>query len=118
LPITDTITLIHPANGFEAVAAPPVLGWLPVNGANNYRVQISTNRDFTAIVDEAQPQFVNYVPWQGRHETMPFGTYWWRVRAENTLGAALGDWSKPPRQFNLSVDLVNGNQYDFLPPPY
>ena len=51
-----------------------MLGWLPVNGANNYRVQISTKRDFTAIVDEAQPQFMNYVPWQGRHAAMPFGT--------------------------------------------
>ena len=117
LPQADSMTLIHPADGFETVAAPPVLGWLPVKGASNYRVQISTNRDFTAIVDEAQPQFVNYVPWQGRQTTMPFGTYWWRVQAESAPGAPLGNWSEV-RHFNLAIDLLNGNPTDFVPPAY
>jgi len=117
LPKTDSMTLVYPANNFDAVDAPPVLGWQPVNGASNYRVQISNNRDFTAIVDEAQPQFINYVPWQGRHAKMPFGTYWWRVQAENAPGVVLNDWSEV-RHFNLSNDLLNGNPTDFVPPLY
>ncbi|MFN8490673.1 MAG: hypothetical protein U0350_23990 [Caldilineaceae bacterium] len=117
LPITNPLRLMYPADGFEAVDAPPVLGWQPVNGANNYHIQISTNRDFTAIVDEDQPQFVNYVPWQGHTDPLPFGSYWWRVQAESAAGVPLGDWSEA-RHFNLSVDLVNGNPNDLIPPLY
>lgn len=110
-----------PRDGFEAVAAPPVLGWQPVviggGDARNYHVQISRTADFAAIVDEAYPQFVNYVPWQGRPTEMPFGTYWWRVRAESSPGAALTDWSAP-RHFNLSTALVSGNDFDLPLPKY
>ena len=96
---SETITPIYPPPGYEAVVAPPVLGWQPVSGAGHYQVQVSRNRDFTDVVDEAYPQFVNYVPWQGRsNEDMPFGTYWWRVRTQNPGGA----WSEP-RHFNLSA---------------
>jgi len=117
LPVTTTITPIYPADAFEAVGTAPVLGWQPVAGANHYRVEISRDPNFTTIVDQAEAQFVNYVPWQGRQEPMPFGTYWWRVRAESAPGVALGDWSAV-RHFNLAVDLVNGNRYDLVPPLY
>ena len=88
LTASAVISPTYPRNGYQAVGSPPVLGWLPVvaNGtqaANNYHVQISRTPDFTAIVDEAYPQFVNYVPWQGRDTEMPPGVYWWRVRAES-----------------------------------
>jgi len=115
LPVAETITPIYPRAGFEAVTA-PVLGWLPVNGISNYRVQISRDPAFNTIVDEALPQFVNYVPWQGRRTVMPFGTYWWRVQAEKD-GGALGGWSEV-RHFNLSADLITGNKNDFVPPPH
>jgi len=117
LPATPNITPIYPGAGFEAVGAAPVLGWQPVTDANYYRVEISRDPSFTMIVDQAEAQFVNYVPWQGRQEPMPFGTYWWRVRAESAPGVALGDWSEV-RHFNLSVDLVNGNRHDLVPPLY
>lgn len=117
LPFTDTITPIYPADAFEAVDAPPVLGWLPVTGASNYLIEISTTPDFDNIVDSAEPQFVNYVPWQHRLDVQPFGQYWWRVRAQSAPGVALGEWSAA-RSFNISRDLVTGNQYDFTTPPY
>mgnify|MGYP005835586671 CR=1 FL=1 len=106
---------IFPRAGFEAVEAAPLLGWLPVTGAAAYRVQISGDREFNVIVDEAQPQFVNYAPWQGRREPIPFGTYWWRVRAEDANGAPLTAWSEA-RHFNVSRDMVTGNPIDFVPP--
>jgi hypothetical protein len=98
---------LYPRAGMEAVGTPPVLGWQPVPGAGNYHVQVSLTADFASVVDEARPQFVNYVPWQGRLTEMPFGTYWWRIRAESAPGQPLGDWSLP-QYFNLSVDLIAG----------
>ncbi|MCB0100280.1 MAG: hypothetical protein KDE46_31335, partial [Caldilineaceae bacterium] len=117
LPTTASIAPIYPSNGFEAVDTPPVLGWQPVQGAVSYRVEISRDPQFATIVDAADPQFVNYVPWQGRRERMPNGMYWWRVRAESAPGVALGEWSEA-RAFILSVDLIAGNPYDFVPPAY
>ncbi len=116
-PSSTTITPIYPRDAFESVTSPPLLGWLPVAGAANYRVQVSSDPNFNTIVDEAEPQFVNYAPWQGRRTTMPFGTYWWRVRAESAPGVALGGWSEV-RRFNLSTDIVMGNPNDLVPPSY
>ncbi len=112
LPVTDTMTLIQPIDGFEAVGIPPILGWLPITNATSYRVQISRDRGFTQVVDEAVAQGVNYVPWQGRPTPMPFGTFWWRVRSETPPGP----WSEV-RRFNVSIDVIAGNPYDYSPPP-
>lgn len=117
LPITDTIKLIQPAAGFEAVGDAPVLSWQPVTGARNYRVEISRSRDFVQLVESAHPQFVNYVPGQGSRNRLSFGTYWWRVRAESAPDTPLGGWSEI-RAFHLSTDLVTGNPYDFRPAIY
>src|SRR5690606_35893034 len=110
-------TSIHPADGFEAVGTPPVLGWLPVPGAAHYAVQISRGPDFATatLVDQADALFPYYVPWQGRRTPMPFGTYWWRVQARDEANQPIGDWSEP-RHFNLSVDLVTGNPIDYKAP--
>ena len=111
----DSAELAYPADGYEAVQLPPVLGWLPVAGAERYRVQIARNRDFHPVADEALAAHLNYVPWQGQLTAMPYGTYWWRVLAENSDGQPIGDWSVS-RHFNLSVDLAIGNLTDFPPP--
>ena len=113
LPFASEPTPIYPADRFEAVEAPPVLGWLPVAGTNTYRVQVARDATFSEIVDETVAQFVNYVPWQGRTSAMPFGTYFWRVRRE---APTPGPWSEI-RHFNLSLDLRTGNPYDYPPPP-
>ena len=121
LPTSDKITPTYPRNGYQAVGVPPVLGWLPVivNGqrAANYHVQVSPNPQFTTIVDEAYPQFVNYVPWQGRKTDAPpamppFAMYWWRVRAESSPDVDLTAWSEP-QSFALSHDLLMGNHFDW-----
>ena len=111
---TNVMTPIYPADGFQAVGDPPVLGWLPFAGATSYRVQISRRPDvFSApfIVDEAHALSINYVPWQERLTDMPAGSYWWRVQPESAPDVPLGDWSEP-RRFDLSNDLITGNYYD------
>jgi len=119
-------TPIFPRDAYHAVASPPMLGWLPVviDGvdAYNYHVQISRTSDFSLIVDEAYPQFVNYAPWQGKEtdnalSEMPPGTYWWRVRAETSPNVELTPWSEP-RRFDLAASLLTGNDYDFKPAPF
>ncbi|HHY55650.1 MAG TPA: hypothetical protein GYA08_09455 [Chloroflexi bacterium] len=107
---------IFPADGFEAVKQPPVLGWLPVNGAAHYRVEVARDAAFTQIVDAALAQSVRYVPWQAQLTAMPFGAYWWRVRAEDSANTPIGGWSTP-RHFNLSVELAVGNPlYEYIAP--
>lgn len=114
---TPAITPIFPDDAFEAVAAPPLLGWAPIAGAAHYRLQIAKDANFNDLVEEVLPQFVNYAPWQGQVTAMPMGTYYWRVRAESAPNVALGGWSEV-RRFNLSKDLISGNQYDFQTPAY
>lgn len=127
LTASEVISPAFPRDGYQAVAAPPMLGWLPVvtggSAAYNYHVQISRTPDFTLIVDEAYPQFVNYMPWQGHNppgqppQDMPPGSYWWRVRAESSLNVELTPWSEP-RRFDLSLDLLMGNPNDWPPPDW
>lgn len=108
------MTPIYPADGFQAVGNPPVLGWLPFEGATSYHVQVGRRPDAFSepfIVDEARALSINYVPWQERLTDMPSGSYWWRVRPESSPNVSLGDWS-PPQRFDLSNDLITGNHYD------
>ena len=121
---TDELTILYPADRFEAVDGPPVLGWKPVISASHYRVQISRGETFAGpdILEEAQPTVPNYSPWQGRevddiYQAMPIGIYWWRVQAEDAQGSAIGTWSTP-RRFHISHNIVNGNVFDLTPPLY
>ncbi|MEZ4673542.1 MAG: SdrD B-like domain-containing protein [Caldilineaceae bacterium] len=113
----QSIAIVFPADGFEAIESPPILGWSPIQGATHYRLQVSKDVNFNEILEDVMPQFVNYAPWQGRRTAMPMGTYYWRVRAESAPGIPLGGWSEV-RHFNLSKDLMTGNQYDFPTPAY
>ena len=114
LPTSSTAAPIYPADGFVAVAQPPVLGWQPVTGATHYHVEIAEVSDFSHLVDTAVAHAVNYVPWQGRLQRMPYGAYWWRVRAEDASHSPIGGWSEV-RNFKLAVELAIGNIYDFTP---
>ncbi len=116
-PYATAMTLIYPRDRFEAVGSAPMLGWLPIGGVDHYRVQLSTDAGFTTIVDEALAQFVNYAPWQGRRDPMPFDSYFWRVRAEDNANQPISEWSEV-RHFHLSQEVMMGNRFDFVPPPY
>ncbi len=112
---TSVPELLYPEAGFEAVAQPPILGWQSIAGAGGYEVQITRDPTFNVIDDQAVAQFSHYVPWQGRLTSMPFGAYWWRVRAVDGGGTPIGEWSTA-RHFHLSVALAIGNIYEFPAP--
>lgn len=113
---TESITPIFPADNYQSVEAGPLLGWSPVTGAENYRLQISKDANFNTVVEDVEPMYVNYAPWQGKRTAMPMGTYYWRVRAE-AGGEVLGGWSEV-RRFHVSKYLISGNPYDVYIPPY
>lgn len=78
---------------YEALDHWPNFEWQPVQGAAQYRIQISDDpADFSDPVDEAVTGFTNYTP-VTKH---PWGTYYWRVRAEDGDGTPLGTdpWSE------------------------
>lgn len=102
--ITNTmpsITLLRPINGYESVETDPMLEWYPRQGADSYDVQISTGdlSTFDAnIVISATVPYPVYTPsvrlvYDG---SMPYGTFYWRVRA-NSGGGPLGSFSTPWR---------------------
>ncbi|MFN8439147.1 MAG: hypothetical protein U0175_00115 [Caldilineaceae bacterium] len=114
---SNQIALMHPRNGMEAVGTPPILGWQPVAGAASYKVEIARDSQFQTVVDQETAQFIYYVPWQTKLEEMPFGTYFWRVQAQNAQGQSIGNWSEV-RYFHLSKDIITGNPFELWPPPF
>ena len=81
------VTLISPANGSDDVGASPTLVWQAVEGANNYRVQVSKVSNFSSNV--IHDTIVGGTQFQVG--PLEFGqTYFWRVRASN---AGSENWS-------------------------
>lgn len=83
-PLTENPTLIRPTDGFEYAEATPLLEWFPVQSAPSYEVQISSDSDFTSLVDSATVTYPAYTPTvslaQRSLGSVDFGIYYWRVR--------------------------------------
>jgi len=94
LPPRNTITLLRPAHGAEFVETNPLLEWWPLQGADSYQVQISTDANFDSmyIIHTATVPYPAYTPQQ----RPGLGTYYWRVRGLSG-GSPVGDWSAPWR---------------------
>jgi hypothetical protein len=82
--------LVSPANGATNVSATPTMDWDVSSGANQYRIQISTNSSFsTTVVDVAGITNSQYVVQTG---ALNNGVqYYWRVNATGTGGTS--GWS-------------------------
>jgi len=95
-PTTGSVpTLLRPAPASELVEDTPLLEWWPLQGADAYEVQISTDgTDFASyITDTATVPYPAYAP-QTRLDY--YGTYYWRVRGLSG-GSPVGSWSDPWR---------------------
>jgi hypothetical protein len=82
-------SLLSPTNGAELAATQPQFEWTPVEGARNYRIQVSTDPNFGNLLDNVVTGSTGYVsttiyPAQS--------TLYWRVQANDELGTAL-TWS-------------------------
>lgn len=83
----STPTLLTPANGASGIALTPVLDWNDVSGAASYRIQISTNSGFTAIIkDTAGVLSSQYQVLGGLLSNNT--QYYWRVNATNAGGTS------------------------------
>ena len=90
---------MYPADGYQAVASPPVLGWLPYQGALSYHVQISRRPDASfesLLVDEAPALSINYVPWQGQPDRHAVGQLLVARTPESSPGTPIGDLERRP----------------------
>ncbi|MBN1486388.1 MAG: hypothetical protein JW981_02025 [Anaerolineae bacterium] len=71
----------------------PHLEWVPVNGVDHYEVQIATSSDFgDSVVETTATELTNYTP----VKRYPPDTYYWRVRALNSINEPMGSgdgWS-------------------------
>jgi hypothetical protein len=83
---------ITPANG-AVVESMPAFGWNPVAGAKEYEFQIAADAGFNSpVLGAGKDDFRTKNTRATVVETAPNGTYWWRVRAIGSNGAA-SPWS-------------------------
>jgi subtilisin family serine protease len=79
-----------PANAASNVVIPTTFAWTPSPGARAYRLQVSTNREFTKIVYSLSNYSNTTTTVTG---LAPNTTYYWRVSA--TFITHISPWSEP-----------------------
>ncbi|WP_367391622.1 cadherin-like domain-containing protein [Lewinella sp. LCG006] len=81
---TDPPTLLDPADNSTDIFPNPILVWDgDDSGATTYTVQISTNSNFTNIVETGSTTATTYQPTNANQGATQ---YYWRVRASNDCG--------------------------------
>jgi aqualysin 1 len=99
-PTPPVPTLTLPTNGAKTNNYPPVLNCTALPYGARYQFQISNSSKFTTLEQDSSPnsQYITtpyYSP-----APLAFGTWYWRVRAVNTLGVLSPKWSEV-RSFTL-----------------
>jgi hypothetical protein len=95
----DVVVPIRPTNGVTVDPANIVLEWLPVSGAQSYRVQVSTNSSFSSSVVFQHGVLTNYLTLPQLHDNTE---YYWRVIGINKYG--LGQF--PSHAWTFKTGLV------------
>jgi large repetitive protein len=99
-----THTMPEPAAATADVSPTHALfSWNLRPGAKQYRIQVSTRADFSAVVDNATTQAPNYAPLMTQPAYTGGGRFYWRVAAMD-VDNNTGDWSKP-QEFALPQTL-------------
>lgn len=88
------VSLLSPANGTYASTNPVTFSWSAVQGANSYRLQISSTNSFDSETCLAGCFYNLASSTTSRSVTLTTGkTYYWRVRAGNSSTGQGGYWS-------------------------
>jgi hypothetical protein len=107
---SDPPQLILPAPGAKLQASQPTFQWTPVDGARNYRLQVSTDPNFGTLLDNVVTGSTAYVS----TTTYPAqATLYWRVQAndEDTEALTWSNSDSPPKTLGDS-----GTFEQILPP--
>ncbi len=99
--VPDSVALISPTRAEADVPTLPLFVWRSVDGAGQYRVELSANANFSTVLTTLTAAQTASALASGRMELDSRGLngfplqnetrYFWRVRAENALGA--GRWA-------------------------
>jgi hypothetical protein len=83
----------------------PAFAWTPVVGADKYEFQISADAGMNSpVLGTGKDDFFTRNTRATLKQTVPNGTYWWRVRATNAAGE-VSQWTQP-RSFRKLWNLV------------
>lgn len=101
-----------PGNNEANIATSTLLGWTSVGGASQYQIQVTTTQGNWAGATTTTVT-------SGPYELAPLAvgtSYWWRVRAGNSIGWA--DWSlSEVHRFDTRSAVTTVNAYAYLQGP-
>lgn len=118
----SAFNLSSPASGTSNVSLSPTLFWNDAGGETSYRVQISTNVGFTAIIYENTSIAANAISFAVPSGNLSAGTqYFWRILAVNSAGqttagnAPFNFTTTAPTGFSLSTPVNNSTGVSLTP---
>jgi len=92
--------LSSPANGATGITSKPLLTWYTVCGARSYTLEIDDDQNFSSPLVVVSGIDSTSFPFNSVASNT---TYYWRVRAENTLGES--GWSS---ERNFATGMISG----------
>jgi hypothetical protein len=104
---SPTLALYFPADGWNNVYDTPLFAWSPVQGAAWYAFEVYTST-IMAPVHVAHPLYGFYTP----QVRLAPDTYYWRVRAQDSGGGYIGEWS-PFRRLVITYQLWRDDSSHF-----
>ncbi|HOT93363.1 MAG TPA: hypothetical protein PLJ78_16550 [Anaerolineae bacterium] len=87
----------------EGSYSTPRFIWDAVEGAANYRFELSSNPNFSPLLLQAYTNHENYTPL----DAFKPGTYYWRVRTGNSFSAAYSSQWSLINTFNITLPVVS-----------
>lgn len=98
---TSPYRLLYPANGTQVSKEGLMLMWQEAFGANEYLVEIATDKDFADIVFSEKARY-NHID-ASKAKIYKNGTYYWRVYAVNTSKNQASTWLSDHAAGSFSV---------------
>ena len=93
----DPPTLLTPIHSASLNDSTPTATWTAVSGALSYDIELGADSVFDVSYGTENVPGTSYTP----SSPLPDGTYWWRVRTVDNMGA--GDWSAA-RRFYIDTE--------------